>query len=489
LNILLTYIKNDHKINRPQYEPLISLSLSVLHMCINDQTSIHSVTGNPDLDYGPGQPNLYKMMCLKQRLLAEHGLNEGYEAFRSAVKCVGNGELRRVPLISERDFVASHGILFSETGQAGEAFVHTPPDIVGEGNHKPINGVTRSQYVACIDNGRVRGRSAVIATDGNLLLDFQGDERTRLDDELEWDSAIYHTEKNHAWFIPPREDRMPLEMEEAFSLLGVHTDFFGHWMYEYLPKYISAVLSGKLASTVPVLIDSHMPASHRQSLELLYRGELTIIEVPAFVEVQVNRLWCANTLMYMPLHEKQNERFRWDTVSASPNRFAPVIQEMARRGDNLLPTPEFPERRIFLARKAFRHRKLLNSEHIEAEARANGFLVVYPEDYSFAEQVSLLGNAQCVIASEGSAIFLSFFSSPGTRLCILSHPLTDPLAIYNGLLGMHGIDIRVLTGPLIRMNNLTPHDSDYEINPKEFWRLINDWLVLDTVKTDQTKND
>ncbi len=447
---------------------------------LTDSSCVASVTGKTELDYAEGQPNLYKMMHLKQNLTTTYGIAKGFEIYQTSLRCIGEGELYLLPLVSERDFAASQGVLFDETAHPGEQFELKPPKVVGESNHRPIYGVSRSQYITCLADVRVRGRSSAIIASRHLLLDYQDDEPTRLDDELEWDPVIFNVENGHAWVIPPRDDSMPLEVEEAFSLLGARSDFFGHWMLEYLPRYISAVLTRKIPSSVSILIDAHMPTPHRQSLELLFGNELSIIEVPAFVEVRVKRLWCAPNLMYMPMHEKRNERFSWEAIVASPKRFAPVIQEMVRRADHALQTPEQPSRRIFLARKSFRHRKLINHEQIEGEARNHGFRIVYPEDYTFAEQVGLVRNAQYIVATEGSAIFLAYFAIPGTRLCILSHPLTDPLAIYNSIIGMHGIEFEVLTGPMVKENRQTPHDSDYEISTCDFESLLDGWFASGT---------
>jgi len=432
------------------------------------QEESSSVTGNPELDYASGQPNLYKMMRLKQKLFAEHGLEQGYSHFQGKVNCIANRRLARVPLSGERTFAATHGALFSETAVAGEPFMHLPPHVTGDGNHRPLHGITRSQYLACISNAQIRGRSAAIVSAGSLLLDIQDDERGTLDDELEWDPAIFRAEPDHVWLIPPRDADSALIIDEAFTLLGAHTDFFGHWMCEYLPKYVASLLSGKLSPAIPVLIDAHMPISHRQSLELLFGPNVQVIEVQAFSEVRVAKLWCAPSLMYMPLHEKRNERFSWDAVSASPERFAPVIRDMIARADRALVYESPFSKRVFLARKGFRHRKLINFEAIQNLAKERGFQIVYPEDLPFAKQVSLVRNARTIIAPEGSAIFLAFFASPGTDLLILSHPFTDVLADYNGILGLHGVNIRVITGPMKRMNEQTPHDSDYEIELADF---------------------
>ena len=430
-----------------------------------------SVTGCPRFDYGPGQPNLYLMMRFKQNLIARHGISDGFQRYRETFGLPQSARLRQVDLQSERAFAAKCARMFVETGRAGEPFVHIPPRVVGGGNHRPIAGVSRSQYVACFDDTSVRGRSALIKAAGHLLLDVQDGEPNSLDDEIDWDPAVFHAEGMRIWYIDGNEKDVPMEIGEAFTLLGAHTDFFGHWMFEYLPKYVAARSTGDLPD-VPVLIDAHMPASHRESLELLFGKADSIVEVPAFTSVRVGRLWCAPTLSYMPVHDVRNERFRWEAVSASPTRFAGVIKELQKQFSLRPPVPQTVGPRVYLARKPFRHRRLTNSDAIQHAARTLGFEIVYPEDLSFSEQATIVQNADVVVAPEGSAIFLCFFARPDSRLCILSHPWTDALTEYNGLLAPHGVEVVALTGPITRANHETLHDSDYEIDEKMFRRVV-----------------
>src|SRR5262249_40264951 len=149
--------------------------------------------------------------------------------------------------------------------------------VIGAGNHRPLSGKSRSQYVACLEGATVRGRSALIEFDGHLLRDVQDDEFEALDDEVEWDPSVFRSDGRHVWHIEHAEPDPPIQLEEAFTLLGVHTDFFGHWMWEYLPKY-GAARQSKRMPDVPVLIDAHMPKSHRQSLEVLFGAASPLIE-------------------------------------------------------------------------------------------------------------------------------------------------------------------------------------------------------------------
>jgi hypothetical protein len=437
-----------------------------------------SVTGCRHFDYAKGRPNLYLLMRFKQALLSELGVRRGFAVYQQTVSLPDSDRLVQRPLVGELAFAKTLPDGFFEIAPGGERFFLKPPTVIGEGNHQVLEGVTRTFYVACLNQARIRGRSALIESDDKALLDYQGSEPNLLDDEIEWDCSIFQADKDHAWIIAP-EDRSSLELETAFTLLGAHTDFFGHWMCEYLPKIVSAFLSGVLPA-VPVLIDADMPESHRQSLELLFPEIAELIEVPAFRAVSVRRLWCAPSLMYMPLHEKRNECFTWEAVAASPARFAPVIREMTRRAD-LANGAATGANRILLARRDFRHRRIVNRSVIQSAAEARGFKIIYPEDYGFAEQAAIIRNAQFIIAPEGSALFLMFFARGGTKLCILSHPLTDVLADYNGILSPHGIEITVLTGPFARLDPQTPHDSDYEIPESTFLSFIDKWLAGDVV--------
>jgi capsular polysaccharide biosynthesis protein len=429
-----------------------------------------SVTGCPDFDYAPGQPNLYLMMRLKQELVSAHGLDHGFRLFTDRFHLADTTRLREVVVESERAFAQRHARFFRETAAAGHAFVQPALPVVGPHAERRIGGTTRSQYVACIEQAHVRGRSALIEADGHMLLDVQDGERESLDDEPEWDPAIFHAIGDRTWCIESSNDDVPLDIDEAFTLLGAHTDFFGHWMCQYLPKYVAARLS-RLMPDMCVLIDAHMPQSHRQSLELLYGTTCRFIEVAAFRRVRVRKLWCAPTLSYWPFHEIRNERFTWDAISAAPSTFEPVIRELQQRFDASAAPSRPAPRRIYFGRKTFRHRRLVNSDRIEQVARDLGFEIVYPEDLPFSEQAATARNADVIVAPEGSAIFLTIFARPGTTLCILSHPFTDYLADYAGMFAPHQIHVTAITGPATRITHSALNDSDYRIDEETFRRL------------------
>jgi capsular polysaccharide biosynthesis protein len=434
-----------------------------------------SASGCVEFDYAPGQPNLYRMMRYKQGLVAANGVDKAYEAFRLKFGWPEKTGTQFLTIVSERDFAAANARRFRETGVAGIEYANPPPRVHGEGNQRSVHGTTRSQYVACLDQARVRGRSAAVVVGESLLLDFQNGELEKVDEEFSWDPSILHWEGRAAWYLPARNENAPLLIPAAFNLLGAHTDFFGHWMCEYLPKYAAALFSG-LPPSLPVLIDASMPPSHRRSLELLLPERGPIIEIPAFTSVMAEELWVAPDISYYPLYDSGTGRFQWDAISVSIDRIVPIMEELRRRAENSLPDRRQLSDRVFLSRKPFRHRRLVNDDEIHAEAQARGFAVVYPEDLSFDDQVLLIRGAEEILLLDGSALFLVQFARPGTKICCLCHPMVEALSDMNAIFLALGLEFDVMTGPVDQQSEGDPHDSSYRIDREGFRLFLSGWL-------------
>jgi capsular polysaccharide biosynthesis protein len=285
--------------------------------------------------------------------------------------------------------------------------------------------------------------------------------------------------------ITPKDTSSSLQLDEAFMLLGVRAGAFGHWMWEYLPQYIAASLSGALPP-VPVLVDADMPRTHRQALEVMLPDGVEIIELARFATARVRRLWRAARQVYVELHSGDSpESFKWECLGAPPARFAVILREMARRAHRIA-SPFTGCERVFLARHEFRNNALVNHKAIEAAARERGFLVVYPEDLEFAEQVRVVSQAKVVVGPIGSSLYLTFFLRPGAKLCALSNPFTLAyMTFLTGYLSEIGVEVVMLTGPFAHKNetdpNHSPHHSDFQIDEKEFCQFLDRWLQTKSV--------
>jgi hypothetical protein len=335
---------------------------------------------------------------------------EGFEEFRRILELPVSLQLQSRPIRSLHAAAVAHAADFREIEPFGEPFVNAPPAVIGAGNHRVLACTTRTSYVASFRDALTRGRSTLVAVDDVMLLDYEGDEYRRIDDELELDSFVFRSEGDAAWVICERDRSRALEVDQAFTLLGPNSFAFRALIAEYLPKLAVAMGSGVLPP-MPVLIDADMARQHRQALELMMPGDMQIIEVQPMQDVHARKLWCAPTLYYAPVLPKINDRFRYDFVAASPKRFASTMQSHARAHD-ACHWDDISDQRIFLARNPATKRQLINQDAIEAIAAQQGFQIVHLEALDFVDQIRLVRSARFVAGPEGSASLSVFSHDP-----------------------------------------------------------------------------
>lgn len=424
------------------------------------------------------------LMRAKRALVQALGLQLGFHLYRELISRPDHCEIHLKRLASLKDYCAQRAPTYHESSTGGEPFPLSAPTVVGDGEARAMVGITRSIFISCLIDARVRGGSAFIEVDDAVLLDYQGDELRRMDDQLDFDPAIFQASCEDAWVITPQGTEASVQIKEAFTLLGVRTDSFGHWLVEYLPKLVSASVSGALPR-VPILVDADMPETHRQALQLMIPEGVEIIALQRFATARVRRLWCASAQGYFPIQEIYNERFRWEYLAVPPARFAAVAKEMVRRYDEII-KPRAGNDRVFLAREAHLGHQMTNRPAIEMQAANRGFLLVYPQQLVFTEQVRLARNARFIIGPSGSAICLARFAKPGTRLCVLAYIEDVPSvqAELTGVLDAIGVEATIFTGSCVRQDEEHPWYSDFEIDENAFGEFLDEWLEVEEHRYD-----
>jgi Glycosyltransferase 61 len=426
-------------------------------------------------------------MPFKLALVEQFGIERG---FRLYCQMLGMPEVCSVAprtLVSLRDFAKQHALEFTEIYKAGEPFRFPPPSIVGPNDSRPLEGTSRTFFVACLSDASVANHSTLITVNGDVpLLEFQGDEREEVADLLVLDRFVFHATSSTAWIIG--EGEPVVEIDEAFgSLIGPHCQHFGHWLWEFLPKYLTARASGALPN-VPLIVDERLGPSLRSALAMLRAETVEIIELPAATRARVRRLWCSPPLMYAPICRRNDVGFGGlDSMCFPAARFRPTLEAMASCAA-LAGTSAANGGRVYLARREHLVRKLLNGPTIEALASSRGFTIFYPEEHSFVEQVRKIRSSAYILGPEGSAMYLNFFAMPGTKLCILNHPFTHDTLTYTYLLQELGVDVTIFTGPSLRLNagpgwpNYGHQQyADYEIDEIELAAFLDAWLPAMTI--------
>ena len=405
-------------------------------------------------------------------LVQRFGLVDGYARYRQLLSIPESVPIRHLSLLGQGAYARKFAEQFVQTHGGGKPFRIKPVKVVGEGHCSEYSSLSRPTHLACLRNGIVRGSSALLEMNYHALLEFEDEELDYFDCEFEIDAAIFAGDRHSAWVIGGESFPACLEVDEAFTLLGPQLGAFGDFMMQYLPRYVWARLSGVLPP-VPVLVSGDLHPALEQALQMFLAAGAAMIKVAPLQPVRVRRLWCASNLTYAPAREVMDERYSFDHTFPSPDVIVPVVRELKRHA---LPYVEAStaETKVFLARRSDRWRVVANAAEIEAIAERHGFRVVFPEDFDFVSQINLVANATHVVAPEGSALFLCYFAQPGTKICMLQHPMTEGINMYDAF--FDGCDITVLTGPVTKPHPVYPHRADYLINPKQFDDFLARWL-------------
>lgn len=406
-----------------------------------------------------GRGDQHALMRVKRALRQLLGREEAFHCYRLVAGLPDRQRILPKRIGSLREAAAvCHGA-YHEIAPGGARFRVALPYLLGERAPRGIEAKSRPAFVACLINARLRGRGAAVEIGDGVFFDFENGERTDAADQLDFDLPVFEADDEAAWVIAPEDAAETSEIDEAFSLIGPHTDGFAYWLWEYLPKYIVAV-EARALPPVPVLIDADMPKAHREALALVLPPGIGIIEQPAFAPVLVRRLWCAPSLAYVPVLAERRRRFRWERLLAPPDRAAVLFGEMARRIDRDGHAAGDVEK-LFLGHREFRHRRPHTARAIEAAAAERGFRVVYADELAFAEQMHAVRAARSILCPESPALFLALLARPGTRLCILCGPETEALGVVTAPLDEIGVETTVLSGPYVTIANEIPVANEY----------------------------
>jgi capsular polysaccharide biosynthesis protein len=415
---------------------------------------------------------LEPLMKAKQSLVARFGLEDGWRRHKDLLGLPPTAQIRYATLAGQGEYARRHGARFVETFAGGAPFLVEALPVLDGATSPAIVSRARSTHLARLEDVCVREASAAIVTDHHALLDFEDAELDMFDCEFDIDPSFFSANRHSAWVVTAEDHPTCLQIDEAFTLLGPQLGAFGDFMMQYLPRYLWADMSGELPH-VPVLSSTRLPQSIRDAIRLVVPADVEIIEVDPLQPVHVRRLWCSSNLTYAPAREVMDERYSTLHTYPSPDLIVPVVNELSRRVSPHIVRDQGPEN-VFLARQPWRWGELVNAREIEAIADEHGFTVVYPDELTFVEQVSLLANAKRLVAPEGSALFLCYFASPGTRLLILENAVVEGANIYRAF--FPNCEPMPMAGTVVERDDSFPHRASYRIDPQRFREVLREWL-------------
>ena len=291
-------------------------------------------------------------------------------------------------------------------------------------------------YVAHLENVRIIGGSSVI----------YGNKRTAINDSL--------ADTNFGHFVDMRNDqflrlpqpgivaakipRVSKTVERAIHLSGLFANQFGHWYAEFLPRLRHFEQLEDFAS-IPILVNSDMPVSHYELLNLFCDNQ--IIRVEQSECIRVNDLLVAPTITFCPPQYVLNHSVPFERQGAWS---AEAMQYMRNKILAHFPEDTPQTRAIYLSRRNSTWGIVVNEREVEDCLQSLGFEIVLLEQHSFREQVSLLRSSHTIVGATGSALNLLMLAAPETDMILLSQSESHNWGGWAGPMRDIGFDPRFL---------------------------------------------
>lgn len=261
-------------------------------------------------------------------------------------------------------------------------------------------------------------------------------------------------------------------VDTAFSMLGVHSSTWSHFLFQYFAKLLSLSDITSREKNVTVV----HPVYTDPQVNYIFNFFTSKFPNVNFLQTQAGDVVNCKVLYHVNSTSQISDHATYITSSdiiipqfvldAITNNLRTLLAASAAN----LQQDTSAHKKIYLGRKG--QRNLTNSLEVEAYFKSEGFTVIYLENITLDEKYRIFQNAE-IIAGPGSSAFSNIiFSKPGTKVLMFSNyqRLNDALSYFK----YFGIKLLLVND---QDENQTIHSS-YSISLdkliKAYKHLIND---------------
>ena len=338
------------------------------------------------------------------------GADASLDAYRLHRQRLGFlGVVTVAPVQNVRDWALGAGLEVLKADEQEEILYETP-HVWGQSEPPTkVKVIGNSPYVVEIPDARISSRSSLILTSDNTVLsDVAGHPEFGKYVGLSYEDVVLS--RKDGKFVLDFEAYDIQEIAAGIWMSGLASNAFGHWLPEFLPK-LQFFAKHPDFSSLPIIIDDDMPATHIEHLRRLVGNPLLIL--PAKTSFVCRRLLVAPTPTFSPVELLPN-----NIPSHQVGALSVRALDFLRQG--LTTGRAQPGQRFFLGRKGMKWRRLLNEEEISTDLVNLGFRMVYMEDMTASQQITLFQTAEWIVAPNGSALLNLIFADTNIRLLVLS---------------------------------------------------------------------
>lgn len=206
-----------------------------------------------------------------------------------------------------------------------------------------------------------------------------------------------------------------LQLDGALSCVGVPSINWAHWITETLPK-IAIFAKDPALRALPLLIDSNIPATMVESINVFLGSHREIIPVNRGQAIYVQRAWCISPVAHVPYEYRNSSDVRFEDAAFCEK----ALEAMRSAAISICGRNESGPKKIYIKRKIGAARPLVNADEVEAFVTASGFTIVEPDSLSFAEQVQIFSNARLILGQAGAGLINFAFAQKGAVVLVLN---------------------------------------------------------------------
>lgn len=185
--------------------------------------------------------------------------------------------------------------------------------------------------------------------------------------------------------------------EEEVVFVGLAFNHFGHFLIETLNRLWWVIENKRFDLKLVFVVDKISEIPYLELLELMgiNKENIILLQKPT----RFKKVIVPDQSLYF--FSKYNREFN-----------IPYNKIL----ENITPSTD---RKIYLSRTQFKKKDCINEEYFESFYKEMGFRIVYPEQLSLKEQISLISGADEIVSTTGTISHMAIFTKPGTKIVSL----------------------------------------------------------------------
>jgi hypothetical protein len=216
-----------------------------------------------------------------------------------------------------------------------------------------------------------------------------------------------------------RKPKKVISIENGFSMCGVYSDVWPHFLVQYLPKLylVEKILSNsceKLTVIIPNYSDPHIREIVCTYLEKFNRVD--ILEIERTSSVNCKRLFYIESIS--DISDKGEYPFPSDIII--PEYVAYTLKKnfitLKSKSETII---DKENSKIYIIRRG--SRSLINYKEVEVFFKNLGFKFIEPHKLPLAEKIEIFKNAKIIVGPLSSGFTNLIFSNKDTRVLVLSN--------------------------------------------------------------------